>query len=109
MRKAYAQLTEILKKVDDPQNIPMNMLLHLGKFNEELGEMAQSINKLTGRKNKKGESKKEILENIGEEAVDAIQCLMAIAINAGVDYETLKATMIKKNDKFDAGIEKEKV
>lgn len=106
MRKVYQQLTEIIKKIDKPENAAMNMTFHLSKLTEEIGEMAQSINKLNGRKKKKGETKKEVYDNIGEEVADSIQCLMAIAINAGVDYETLKATLIKKNNKFAAtGIE----
>ena len=100
MRKAYQQISDIIKVFDNPEKAALNMTFHLSKLVEETGEMAQSINKLNGRKKKKGESKKDILANIGEEAVDAIQCLMAIAINAGVDYDTLKKTLFEKNDKF---------
>lgn len=100
MRKAYQQISDIIQKFDKPERAALNMTFHLSKLVEETGEMAQSINKLNGRKKKKGESKEEILTNIGEEVVDSIQCLMAIAINAGVDYDTLKKTLVEKNKKF---------
>ena len=100
MRKAYEQIAEIIKKTDDTATPALNMTFHLGKLTEEVGELAQSVNKLNGRKKKKGESLAQIHDNIEEEAADAIQCIMAIAINAGVNYESLQKRLISKNKAF---------
>lgn len=104
MRKSYAQLVELLKDYDGNGDVAVAMTFHLSKLVEEVGEMAQSINKLNGRKKIKNETKEEILDNIEEEVADSIQCLMAIAINAGVKYESLKARLVKKNSKFEENI-----
>lgn len=100
MRKAYQQIKDIIQKLDHPDTAAINMTLHLSKLTEEVGELAQSINKLNGRKKLKGETNDQINDNIEEEAADAIQCIMAIAINAGVEYESLKKRLIEKNTKF---------
>lgn len=106
MRKAYAQIVDILAATDDHKNRALNMTLHLSKHTEEAGELAQSINKLNGRKKRKSETEQEILDNIIEEAADTIQCVMAIAISAGADYETLKAKLVEKNNKFEKAVKK---
>jgi len=106
MRKAYKQIEEIVGSVDDPNTAPLNMTFHLSKLSEETGELAQAINKLNGRKKIKGETEKEILDNIEEEAADSIQCIMAIAINAGVDYESLKVRLQEKNKAFAKHVKK---
>ena len=109
MKKAYEQIKEIMLEADYGVNTSLNMTLHLSKLIEEVGEMAQSMNKLNGRKKRSDtEPYEEILENIREEAADSIQCLMAIAINAGVDYESLKKTLEEKNKKFKDSIQKKK-
>jgi NTP pyrophosphatase (non-canonical NTP hydrolase) len=100
MRKAYEQLEEIVKKNDSALPLPLAMTFHLGKLTEEVGELAQAVNKINGRKKIKSESKEEILDNVEEEAADAIQCIMAIAINAGVKYDSLKKRLVEKNHKF---------
>jgi NTP pyrophosphatase (non-canonical NTP hydrolase) len=107
MRKAYEQLEEIVKKNDSALPPALAMTFHLGKLTEEVGELAQGVNKVNGRKKIKGETHEEIIDNIEEEAADAIQCIMAIAINAGVKYDSLKKRLIEKNHKF-AGTKTEK-
>jgi NTP pyrophosphatase (non-canonical NTP hydrolase) len=105
MRKAFAQIEKILDKSDSGIDPALAMTLHLAKHTEEAGEMAQSINKLNGRKKmKKNETRDDVLKNIVEEAADSIQCLIAIAIQAGADYETLKATLVEKNNKFEENV-----
>jgi len=102
MRKVYKKIEEILKKTDTGSK-QLNLTLHLSKLFEEAGEVAQEINKLNGRKKTTiGETLEDIDDNICEEVADAIQCLMAIAITAGVDYERLKDTLVDKNVKFEA-------
>lgn len=100
MKKAYQEIIEILSKIDNPNTISTNMTFHLAKLTEEAGELAKSINKLNGRKNRGSESDEEVLDNIEEETADAIQCLMAIAINAGINYESLEKRLHEKNKKF---------
>jgi NTP pyrophosphatase (non-canonical NTP hydrolase) len=104
MRKAYAQIKEIVKHIDGEGDKAIAMTFHLGKLVEEIGEMAQSINKLNGRKKIKNETHTEILDNIEEEVADSIQCLMAIAINAGIEYESLKVRLVEKNGKFENNV-----
>lgn len=108
MRKAYEQLEKIITEFDGDGDRAVSMTFHVCKLVEENGEMAQSINKLNGRKKRGKESNEEIVDNIEEEVADSIQCLMAIAINAGVKYESLKARLEKKNKKFETGIEEKK-
>lgn len=108
MRKAYEQIADIIGKTDLAGNTSLNMTFHLAKLTEEVGELAQAVNKLNGRKRRKGESIEDINDNIEEEVADSIQCLMAIAITAGVKYESLKARLIEKNEKFKAAIEENK-
>lgn len=100
MRKAFEQIKDIVAEFDEPNNVALNMTYHLGKLFEEGGELAQAVNKHNGRKKRKGLSNEEINDNIEEEAADAIQCIMAIAINAGVEYDSLKKRLVEKNNDF---------
>jgi NTP pyrophosphatase (non-canonical NTP hydrolase) len=105
MRKAYKQIANIISKTDLAGNTSLNMTFHLAKLTEEVGELAQGVNKRNGRKKRKGATLAEINDNIEEEAADAIQCIMAIAINAGVKYESLKKRLIEKNGVFEKAVE----
>lgn len=105
MRKAYEQIAGIISKTDLAENTSLNMTFHLAKLTEEVGELAQAVNKLNGRKKKKGASLQDINDNIEEEAADSIQCIMAIAINAGVQYESLKKRLTEKNGVFEKTVE----
>jgi len=101
MRKAYEQIREILAISEKPENSSLNMTMHLAKLTEEVGELAQGVNKLNGRKRKsKDETNSQVLSNIEEEAADSIQCIMAIALNAGVSYQSLKKRLHEKNQAF---------
>lgn len=101
MKKAYNEIKKIVEQTDDSATPHMNMTMHLSKLAEEFGELAQAVNKLNGRKKRKsGETRLGIISNIEEEAVDSIQCIMAIAINAGIKYEFLQERLHQKNQAF---------
>lgn len=107
MRKAYEKIEKLVEK--DKSTVSgkaLEMTLHLSKAFEEIGELAQAVNKINGRKKwKKGDTEKNILDNIEEEAADAIQCIMAVAIKAGVKYDSLKKRIKGKNKAYEKGIE----
>ena len=108
MRKAFEKIEELIA-LDKPKvsGNALEMTLHLSKAFEEIGELAQSVNKLNGRKKwKKEDTELLILDNIEEEAADAIQCIMAVAIKAGVKYDSLKKRIKGKNKAYQKGIEK---
>lgn len=72
--------------------------LHLCKLMEEVGELAQVINKDIGRKRKKEtDSSTNIIENIKEEIADSIQVLFSIATCYGFSYEELMEELEFKN------------
>jgi len=101
MKKIYSEISEIINK-DQPAviGVPLEITLHLAKLMEEVGELAQAVNKINGRKGMKGETYEQVYNNIEEEAADSIQCIMAIAITAGVDYDSLKKRISEKNKKY---------
>lgn len=73
----------------------------LCKTTEELGELAQSLNKFIGIKSiKENETRELIDENILEEGADTIQCIMAILALRGFTSEDLKREISKKNKKY---------
>lgn len=85
-------------KLDKKNNL--GIAGHLCKAAEELGELAQSINKLIGRKKiKENESKEQIKDNILEESADLIQCVIAILSSKELDFtaEQLKQKLFDKN------------
>lgn len=104
MRKAFKEVRDLVSKIDRPENKAINMTMHLAKLSEEFGELAQAINKFNGRKKRKGETDNAIDDNIVEEGADIIQNVMAIVVNAGGDYETLKAKLHEKNKKFEGEV-----
>lgn len=99
MRKVFEEIGELIE-LDKPtvSGIELEMSLHFCKLGEEFGELATAVNKLNGRKSlKKGETKKEVLDNLEEEGADTIQCVIAILIKAGVNYDSLKKRLKEKN------------
>lgn len=107
MKVLYQEISDIVEN-DEPVMSPQALKLtaHLAKLTEEVGELAQSVNKLNGRKTNKGDRYEDILNNIEEETADAIQCLMAIAITAGIDYKSLKKRLGEKNKKYEQSLKK---
>lgn len=101
MKNLYKEINDIVE-IDKPivTGVPLEITLHLAKLMEEVGELAQAVNKVNGRKGMKGESLEQVFDNIEEEAADAIQCIMAIAIKSGVDYKSLKKRLASKNQKY---------
>ena len=78
---------------------PIELLLC--KTTEELGELAQSINKVIGIKTMKiTDSNQTINENILEEVSDTIQCLISIIGKMGFTADDLKKELSKKNKKY---------
>lgn len=78
---------------------------HLCKLTEEVGELAQEVNKTIGRKTKKvDETDESIRANILEEGADVIQCVIAILASKGIEFEELKKALCNKNIKYSKGL-----
>ncbi|MEO6303719.1 MAG: hypothetical protein ABIP51_11175 [Bacteroidia bacterium] len=92
----------ILAKQDDATNdLLPGIAGNLCKATEELGELAQEINKLFGKKTwKPGDTEEIITANILEEGSDLIQCVISILDARGITAEQLKTTLEKKNKKY---------
>jgi NTP pyrophosphatase (non-canonical NTP hydrolase) len=92
-----AKHADLTKDTDNPQT----MGSHLQKLSEEFGELAQSVNKISGLKSmKKTDTLKSVNANILEEAADCIQIVFAIAKLAGHSYEDVKAELATKNKSY---------
>jgi len=83
MNKEFKKVQEV-NLVDDASSERL-----IVKGLEEFGEFAQAINWLTGYK-KTNKSKEEILDEIAEEGVDTIICVLAAMDKAGVEYDRIK-------------------
>lgn len=75
----------------------------LCKLFEEVGELAQSSNKLIGLK-RHNQTLKEIQEEIAEESADTIQNIFSLCDAAGVSYEEVFDMLQKKNKKWEQKI-----
>lgn len=74
---------------------------HLNKLMEEVGELAQEINKLNGLKRMKNdETLDSVKKNIVEELADCLQCIFAISNIYDIPYNNLKEELDKKNLKY---------
>jgi len=71
----------------------------LCKLFEESGELAQAVNRTTGRKKNKM-SEDEVIDLICEEAADTIQCVISLIDTYGITYDDLTKMMAKKNEKW---------
>jgi NTP pyrophosphatase (non-canonical NTP hydrolase) len=90
---------EVVNLVNQDTKDPSQLLC---KLYEETGELAQVINKVTGRKIKTpAETPFKLRENIGEEIADSIQCLFALADVFEISYEELAIIMAKKNKAYE--------
>lgn len=78
---------------------------HLCKLTEEVGELAQEVNKTIGRKTKRvDETDESIRANILEEGADVIQCVIAILASKEISFDELKESLCKKNIKYSKGL-----
>lgn len=91
------QIYKDIKKLNEITG--RNLSLIMMKTTEEFGELAQEVNKLYGLKKTK-ETQKDINQNILEEGVDTIQCVLSLLAENGHSYKDIKNMMLKKNDKW---------
>ena len=73
----------------------------LCKLMEEVGELVQAVNKLTGRKKRTElDTEEAIVNNITEEIADVIQNAICIGCGFGIDREKILEIMSEKNKKW---------
>ena len=71
------------------------------KLMEEVGELAQGINKTIGRKRRKlDETDLDIEKNILEEGVDSIQNILCILDGRGHSYKKIIERLLEKNQEW---------
>ena len=93
----YKQIGELNKKD------PTNHSERLCKLFEEVGELAQAVNKVTGRKKLSiDDTPESIKENITEEIADVIQNAICIGCGFGITEEEILEIMASKNKKWDS-------
>jgi len=97
MQSHFTEVSKILKK--DRKKNGTNEAKLLCKLTEEVGELAQSVNKIIGMKGT-SEPVSEIDNNISEEIADCIQILFTIGIMRNISYEDLTKMLAQKNIKY---------
>jgi NTP pyrophosphatase (non-canonical NTP hydrolase) len=103
MEKQYNEITKLVAKQGD------GVAIHLCKLTEEVGELAQAINKRLGTKSlKKSDTTTAIRENIKEEISDCIQILFGIAYLHGISLNDLKKELSAKNKSYSKFLLKKK-
>lgn len=103
-KKIYKEVVELQKL--DAEITGASALHHLAKTAEEFGELTQEVNKTTGRKKlKPDDTPAKIKQNILEEGVDTIQCVISILASQGISYSQVKASFKNKNFKWKSQIE----
>lgn len=104
MKKLFAevaQLGSLHQKIKENSKNPQTIGSHLQKLSEEFGELAQSVNKITGLKSfKKTDTLKKVKLNIKEETADCIQILFLISHLAGFNYKEVKTELGLKNEEY---------
>lgn len=79
------------------------------KVVEEIGELAQAVNRTTGRKILKEKDTEESLrENLLEEGVDSIQCIISLLDGYGYNSKDILRKMRQKNKVWKKVISKRK-
>jgi NTP pyrophosphatase (non-canonical NTP hydrolase) len=79
------------------------------KVMEEIGELAQAVNRTTGRKILKEKDTVESMnENLLEEGVDSIQCIISLLKGYGYGHKDILKKMKHKNKVWESVIEKKK-
>jgi len=106
MRKRFDKIAKLGEKhlLLKPDH---NIGSHLQKLTEEIGELAQSINKLTDLKSfSKNETIEDVKRNILEEVADCNQILFIIAHLAGFTYDDVDGEVGLKNKSYKKFIKK---
>ena len=78
----------------------------LGKLMEEVGELAQGINKTTGMK-MHDEDYVDIVDNIAVECADVIQNVYSLAEKFGITLEQICEKMAAQNVEWEIDIDKQ--
>lgn len=95
MKKEFDEITGIIKV----HNVDSGA--HLNKLTEEIGELAQALNKLNGLKSlKKKDTQERVISNIKEEIADCIQILFAISKINGFEFNDIKSEIGLKNKDY---------
>ncbi len=94
MKKIYEQVIK-LNSVDN-----VSTAERLCKLFEEVGEMAQAVNKIIGRK-RHNQTPDEIKIDIAEEAADTIQNVFSVCDSCGIKYEEIVEMLKTKNKKWE--------
>lgn len=79
----------------------------LCKLYEETGELAQAVNKTTGRK-VVTQTPDEVRDLIIEESADSIQCVLSLIDYWGITYEELVDKIKTKNIKWETVVKNRK-
>lgn len=83
MKDIYEEIKRI-NKLD-----PASSTHRMCKISEEVGELAQAVNKTLGRK-VVSESREEVINLIKEEAADSIQCILSLLDSCSVNFEKIR-------------------
>ena len=103
MRHFYKEIEVVIQQDDG------SLSDHLNKLFEEVGEVAQDINKFTKRKSlKSNETLSDVKENLTGEIASVIQLLFALAIKTGISYEELEEKFYLENDDYKSWLETKK-
>ncbi len=73
---------------------------YLLKLQEEVGEVTQAWNRLSGRGRSKGKTQDEMRQDLADETADLLGHVLLLAHNNGLDLET----SIKRKWLFDPGV-----
>lgn len=99
MKELYNEVRDLTEKDKKIRNA--TLAENLGKLLEEAGELAKEANRLTGRKKKGRYTDEEIKNNLASEAADTIQCVFAICVFAGVEYDQIKKCLAANNKGYE--------
>jgi len=102
MKEAYKRIEKIA-----PKDVASPELLAL-KASEELGELAAALFHDLGYK-KTNKTKKEIKENILEEGVDNLVCVLGVLQKKGFEYKDIVKKLHKKLDKWEKIVDTRKI
>ena len=101
MKDQYKEVTQLANQ--DRARNGATLAIHMSKLAEEVGELANAINILSGRKGTKKVTTKEKIaarKNLLEEAADCIQIIFGITSQVEFSYSDLSKELHKKNKKY---------
>ncbi|WP_416408929.1 MazG nucleotide pyrophosphohydrolase domain-containing protein [Agrobacterium rosae] len=70
------------------------------KLQEEVGEVTQAWNRLSGRGRSKGKTQEEMRQDLSDETADLLGHVLLLAHNSGLDLEA----SIKRKWRFEPGV-----